>query len=94
MTLALPEVLALWPIKPYPTNKPPKWPVAASLARLNAADLPECNVVHDGDCFIKAVKINGCWHDPIEWGMLASVIRCMENECAEIEREVRAEGVE
>lgn len=105
--LALPEVLTPYPIPAYPKNPPPKWPAADSLKRLGASDLQECNVLNDGaelavryevtrggDCFIKAVKLNGTWHDPIEWGMLHSVIKVLENECAEIEREVRAEGVE
>ena len=85
-----------WPIKPYPTNPPP---------RLYAPFL-ECNVVHDGaelavqyevtrdgDCYLRAIKINGSWHDPLRW-LASGVIRCLENECAEIEREVRAEGGE
>ena len=96
-----------WPIKPYPKNPPPKWPAADSLKRLGASDLQECNVVHDGaelavryevtycgDCFIKAVKINGSWHDPIEWGMRYSTLACLQNQCAAIERDCRAEGVE
>ena len=86
-----------WPIKPYPKNPPP---------RLHAPFL-ECKVVHDGaklavqyevtrdgDCYLRAIKVNGTWHDPIAWGMSPAAIKCMENECAEIERDCRAEGVE
>ena len=93
------NTLAPWPIKPYPKNPPP-------LRMFGAADLPEANVVHDGtelavryevtrdgDCYLRAIKINGSWHDPLRW-LASGVIRCLENECAEIEREVRAEGVE
>ena len=85
-----------WPIKPYPKNPPP---------RLQATFL-ECNVVHDGaelavryevtrdgDCYLRAIKVNGSWHDPVAW-LSPSAIKCMENDCAEIEREVRAEGDE
>lgn len=84
------------PIPAYPTNPPP---------RLHATFL-ECNVVHDGaelavqyevtrdgDCYLRAIKINGSWHDPLRW-LASGVIRCLENECAEIERDCRAEGVE
>lgn len=104
--LALPEVLKPFPIPSYPKNPPPKWPAADSLKRLDAADLPECNVLHDGaelavryevtrdgDCYLRAIKVNGSWHDPVAW-LSPSAIKCMENDCAEIEREVRAEGDE
>lgn len=97
--LALPEVLAPYPIPAYPKNPPP-------LRMFGAADLPEANVVHDGtelavryevtgdgDCYLRAIKINGSWHDPVAW-LSPSAIKCLENECAEIEREVRAEGDE
>lgn len=92
------NTLTPWPIKPYPKNPPP--------LRMVGADLPECNVVYDGaelavryevtrdgDCYLRAIKVNGSWHDPVRW-LAPAVIKCMENECAEIEREVRAEGVE
>ena len=86
-----------YPIPAYPTNPPP---------RLHATFL-ECNVVHDGaelavryevtrdgECYLRAIKINGTWHDPIAWGMSPAAITCIENECAAIERDCRAEGVE
>lgn len=95
-----------YPIPAYPQNPPPQWPTTDSLARLDASHLPDCNVVHDGaelavrynvtrdgECYLCAIKLNGTWHDPVKW-LAPSVIRCLQNECAEIEREVRAEGDE
>ena len=94
-----------WPIKPYPKNPPPKWP-GATVADCTFT-MPECNVLVDGaelaaryemgrsgECYLRAIKINGTWHDPIAWGMSPAAITCIENECAEIERDCRAEGVE
>ena len=93
-----------WPIKPYPKNPPPPW-LGATVADCTFT-MPECNVLvdgaelaaryevtRDGDCYLRAIKINGSWHDPLRW-LASGVIRCLENECAEIEREVRAEGDE
>lgn len=106
MTLALPADLKPWPIPPYPANPPPmpQWVADAALARLAAAELPECNVLHDGaelavryeltrdgDCYLRAVKINGGWHDPVAW-LPPAAIKCLENECAELEADLRECG--
>ena len=64
-----------------------------SLCYLEAEVLPEAVVLVDGGeltvryavepegVFLRAVLINGIWHDPIRFGLSASAIRCIENEC-------------
>ena len=70
-----------------------------SLCYLEAEFLPEAVVLVDGGelkaryaiepegVFLRAVLINGIWHDPIRFGLSASAIRCIENDCIASELE-------
>ena len=79
-----------------------------SLVALDADFLPECIAMHDNveiparyqvtrdDLYLRAVKINGYWCDPVKWFPLA-VIRLLESDCAAHEHdmaELSSEGAD
>ena len=69
-----------------------------SLLTIGAEFLPEVVVMHDNievparyevtpdDLYLRAVKINGCWADPVKW-FPRSVISLLESDCAAILRD-------
>ena len=66
--------------------------------------LPECIVCadmieiparyeidHEGYCFVQAVKINGCWADPVAVGFTEAQIGIWESDILDVERSIAAD---